>query len=108
MTLPIVGRVRALSHTEGGESAWIEVGALRWCETDGSLSVELLAFPFAWEEPGARRVLRIEPRTIQGEPLDLRRPILAQVAALRAPPAPAPAPAPKTTQPTQKHDRRRP
>lgn len=88
MSLPIVGRVRALSHSEGGESAWIEVGALRYCETDGSLTVELLAFPFAWEEPGARRVLRIEPRTVQGEPLDLRRPIPPQVAALKAAPVP--------------------
>jgi hypothetical protein len=86
MTLPIVGRVRALSHSEGGESAWIEVGALRWCETDGSLTVELLAVPFSWDDPGARRILRIEPRTIKGEPLDLRHPIPPQVAALRAPP----------------------
>jgi hypothetical protein len=106
VSLPVVGRVRALSHSEGGESAWIEVGALRFCETDGSLSVELLAVPFSWDEPGARRLLRIEPRTIGGEPLDLRRPILAQVAELRAPPAPAPASTTATQNP--KHARRKP
>lgn len=79
-----IGKVLALSHTEGARSVWIEVGRLM-LQADGHLTTELLATPFTWSDNATRRVLRIEPRTLRGsgDPLDLTRPIWEQIAASR-------------------------
>jgi hypothetical protein len=75
-----VGRVMALSHVENNRSVWIEVGRLE-LQADGTLTTELLATPFTWSDQAARRVLRVEPRTLKGtgDPLDLTRSIWEQI-----------------------------